>query len=365
MKKLLLILLLLPFFCLRCYAEDPGADTAEITEIRRVEDSLEEDERSVSGELAVDGTYDTQGALSRLWDRLIGSVREQLHSEIRFGAVLVSIALLCSLAVSLCPGKKIPQYVELAACCAATVLLAGGLDSEIGRATDTLQRLSDYAKAALPAFFSSVAASGAAVSASVKYASSCFAMDLFMSLSQRLILPLICAYLAVTVSGCLFDNPILSAASRLTKWCAVTAMTAGASAFCLYITLSGLISGSTDAAAIKTTRTILAAGLPVVGRILSDSASSILAAASVIKNSSGVFCLIVVCAVCAGPFAVLGVKVLVYKACSALAEMACGGRYARLLSGVGGVFAMLLGLVGSYGVMLFLSIMSGIRMGGA
>ena len=365
MKKLLLIILLLPILGCRCYAEDVGEDTASLTEIERVEDGLQAEERSVSGELRIDGTYDAQGALGRLWERVLSSAREQLKSEIRFSSVLISIALLCSLASALSPGGRIAELIELAACCGGTILLAGGLESEIGQATESLQRLSDYAKVSLPAFFTTVAACGAAVSASVKYAAACFVMDLFMTLSQRLILPLIYAYLAVTVSGSLFENSILTAAARIIKWCAITAMTGVTSVFCLYISLSGLISGSADAAAVKAAKTVVAAGLPVVGRILSDSASSILAASAVIKNSAGVFCLIAVCAICAGPFAVLAVKVLIYKACSALAELSCGGRFAKLLSGIGGVFAMLLGMVGSYGVMLFLSFMSGIQMGTA
>ena len=128
------------------------------------------------------------------------------------------------------------------------------------------------------------------------------------------------------------------------------------------IGLSGIVSGSADAAAVKAAKTVLSSTLPVVGNILSDSASSLLAAASLIKNSAGIFCLIAVCAICAGPFALLAVKLLVFKAAAAVSSLGGSERYTRLLSGFGSVFAMLLGLVGCFGFMLFFSFLSGVRM---
>ena len=72
--------------------------------------------------------------------------------------------------------------------------------------------------------------------------------------------------------------------------------------------------------------------------------------------------MIAVCAICAAPFALLLAKMLLLKAAAALSEMGSCDAYARLLSTAGNAMAMLLGLVGCYGVMLFYSFMSGIRM---
>ena len=362
MKRLLL--LLLPVLLLSGGALPGGLEeeTAEQTGVYEVENGLDEEERTISGELRIDGSYDAAGALSRLWSWCREKMTEALRQELSFAGKLLGLALLCGLAVVLCPEGSIPEYAELSACCAASLLLAGSLEGVIRRAADTLDRLTDYANAAVPAFFSTVAASGAAVSASVKYAAVCLAMDVFMNLSQRLILPLIRGYLAVGIAGSLFENPLLKGAQKLTKWCAVTAMTLMTTVFTLYITLSGVISGSADAVAVKSTKTVIAAALPVVGGILSDSASAVVAAAGLIRSSAGVFCLVAVCVLCGGAFALLSVKMLVFKATAIASELVCSGRFPRLLSQVGSAFGMLLGLVGSYGLMLFLSFMSGIRM---
>lgn len=336
-------------------------ETAELTEIYSVEEFLGQQEREISGELQIDGSYDARGALGRLWEKLRTGVTEQFRQELRFALEMVAVALLGSLAAALSPNQKIPAIMELAACGGISLLLSGSLEGVISQATDTLNRLADYSRAAMPAFFTAVAASGAATTAPVKYAAFSLMMDVFMTLTRRWILPLIYTFLAVSVSSSLFPNAMLTAVGRFTKWCAVTAMTAVTTVFGIYVSLSGVISGSTDAMAVKTARTVVSSALPVVGGILSDSAAVMLSAAGLIKNTAGVFSLIAICAFCAGPFAVLGVKMLLFKAASAAAELCWGGRYSRLLGDFGTAFGMLLGLVGSFAVMLFLSIMSGIR----
>jgi stage III sporulation protein AE len=361
-KKLFLLFLLLPLLLSQKPPGDAGGDAAEILELDRVEEEMSEEERAISGELRLDGGYDGRGALSRLWTSVISSLRERLGAELRFALSMVAIAFLCSLCSAFSPSPQLGEMMELAACCTAALLLAGGVDSVITQSRETLDRLTDYAQAAFPAFFTTVAACGASVSASVKYAAVCFAMDVFIRVSQKLILPVIYAFLAVSVTNSIFENTMLKTMIRLTKWCAITAMSLMTSLFCVYISLSGVISGSADALAVKTTKTVISTALPVVGGILSDSAAAMLSAAGLIKNSAGVFCLVAVCVLCAGSFVLLSVKMLVFKGSAAISELAGSGRYSQLLSNLGTAFGMLLGLVGCYGTMLFFSIMSGIGM---
>ena len=132
-------------------------------------------------------------------------------------------------------------------------------------------------------------------------------------------------------------------------------MTGSALAFTAYLGMSALISTSVDAAAIKTARSVISGALPVVGGMISDASAAVLSAAAVVRSCTGVFGLIAVCAICAGPFAVLSVKTFLFKTVAAVAESLQSSRMQRLLSGVGGSVAMLMGLLGSSAVMLFLS----------
>ena len=125
--------------------------------------------------------------------------------------------------------------------------------------------------------------------------------------------------------------------------------------------LTGALTGGADAAAVKGTKTVISSVLPVVGGILSDAASVVLASASIIKSSAGVFALMGVCALCLGPFAAIGVKLLLFRLCAAAASAVEGKRLALLLGDLSAALGMLLGVLGTVTIMLFISFMAAIR----
>ena len=361
MRVLLLVLLMLPCFIMSAYAEDIYEQAAQETGVYAVEEKLPEAARDISGALKVDGSYDTENALERLWGSFIGSVKSELEKNLKTAASLVAIAMLCALSGSLCSNRPIKEYIAIAGCCAAAVSLLGSMDSIVTQTVDALNQLSDYSKAVLPAMFTAAAACGAVGSSAAKYAATCLALDVLMSAAQKLIIPLVYSYLALALAGSVFPNSLLSNTAKLIKWMATTAMTAMTIAFSAYIGMTGLVTGSIDAMALKTARTVISTSLPVVGGIISDASAAVLTAASVIKNSAGVFGLIAVCALCAGPFAILSVRMLVLKAAAAASDLVPNSRLSGLISSVSTAMGLLLGLLGCCGIMLFISIMAGIK----
>lgn len=361
MRKLFLILLLFPLFCTRCYAENVQQEAAEILEAEQVESGLGETEKEITGQLRTDGSYDAQDALKRLWEWCLAELKEKSGEEIHFALGTFAIASFCSIGSILCEGKSIGTLVEIAGCCAIVMRMTSGMDGIIEQAVNTLYQIMDYSRAAMPALYTAAAACGAVTTATARYAACSLAMDIVMSVAEHLILPLIYAFLAIAICGSLFENPILKAFSQALKWAATTAMTGVTLAFGAYIGLTGIVTGSTDAAAVKTARTVLSSTLPVVGGILADSASVVMSAASVIRNAVGVFGLIAVSALCAGPFVLLTVKMYLYKALSILTDMLPTGRISRLIGNLGTAYALLLGLIGCCAAMLFISFMAGIR----
>lgn len=98
--------------------------------------------------------------------------------------------------------------------------------------------------------------------------------------------------------------------------------------------------------------------LPVVGGVISDAASTVVAGAGLLKNAVGAFGLIAAASVCLAPFLALGLRYLCYKAAAALAAAFADKRVSGLISELGGVFGMVLGVVGASALMLFISIIS-------
>lgn len=352
------LFLVFPFGC----AEAQGLmdSLSEAADLDRLLDGLSETEQSMLGS-PEDGGFDSGGAMKHFWEDLKARTLSQLRDQFSFGVRLLILIIICTICDALVDSEAGHETIALSASVCAALWIAGDWNSGIQQATETLGRLSDYSRAVLPVLYTAAASSGAMGSAPVKYAASSLALEMLMTISQSWILPLIYAYLSLSLTGCICENPLLRALQRAVKWCAAVMMSGLTTAFCAYIGLSGLIAGSSDALAVKAVRTVLSGALPVVGGILSDSAATLLSAAAVIRSTAGTFSLIAVCILCAGPFVFLSLKLLLLRTVSVLAGLLPGGALARFLEESSNVFALLLGLIGMNSVLLFFSIMSGMK----
>ena len=357
MRKILLILLLAPLFFGKACAEGPAEQAFQIFDAAQMQAGLNEEEQAIGGELGRKN-YDVASALSRLWSAFAERLKTQARAELGFAVKLLSLVFLCAFCGAACGEEKIRGMIEICGVCAAAGLLAGGMDSLVSQTTAAVYRLSDYSKAALPVLYTAAAASGATSSAAVGYARACLALDVMMSLSQKTVLPLIYAFLSLTLVNVVFPNPMLAAMEKLAKWAAKTVLTGATIAFTACIGISSLITAKFDAAALRTTRAVISGTLPVVGGMLSDASSAVLSAAGVVLSCAGAFGLIAVCAMCLGPFAVLTVKGFLFKSVAAVAESVQSPLLQRLFSGIGGAVGLLMGLLGCNALMLFLSIAS-------
>lgn len=355
MRRILFFLILITLLICPVWADSGGVD------VSAVEEGLDGEAREISGELVTDGSYDAEGAITRLFSRIKRELEEGARAELRALAQIIAIAALCSAAEAICTDKKASELISMCACAAVTLCTVGSLDALISQMRSSMSVLNDYSRAAMPAVFTAAAASGAMLSSGAKYAAVCLCLDIIMELTQKLTIPLIYAFLALCVCRSVFPNAVIGAAVNFTRWLAVTVMTfltIGASA---YIGLVSALTGSADAAAVKAAKTVISSALPVVGGIISDAASTVLASAAVIKSSAGVFALIGVCALCVAPFAAIGVKLLAFKLCAAVASALEGSRLASLLGDIAAALGMMMGVLGSMTIMLFISFSAAIR----
>ncbi|MBQ7692550.1 MAG: hypothetical protein IJT29_02955 [Oscillospiraceae bacterium] len=360
MKKLMLVLLLLPLFSARAWAED----AFDIFDADAMRQGLTLEERAVGGELSRDG-FDAVAALSRLWQNAVRHFRARFVAEFGFAAELLVLVFLCGAARTACPSEKIAGLIEICSASLAAGLLLGGVNSLVEETVQALYRLSDYSKAALPVVYAAAAASGAPGSASARYAASALALDMILSLSQKLVIPLIYALLSLTLTNAVFPHPILGAVEGLVRWMAKTAMTASSLAFTICLGICSVVSGSVDAAALKAARSVIAGAVPVVGGMVADASAAVLSAAAVVRSCTGAFGLVTVCAMVLGPFAALLVKNTLFKSVAAVAESVQNPRLQKLFSGVGNAVALLMGLLGSTALMLLIAIAAGMKAAGA
>ena len=108
------------------------------------------------------------------------------------------------------------------------------------------------------------------------------------------------------------------------------------------------------------TRAAIATSVPIVGGILSEASETVLAGASLLKGSIGVFGMLGVLAVCAYPFLQLAVQYLLYQAAAFFASAIGNRPLSDLLRALAGAFALILGMVGACALVLLISVFASV-----
>ncbi len=329
-----------------------GVDTGAL------EEALPDSAREILGDVTVQSVVD-----GGLWENVKSFLREQgmgfAASAARSAGIALAVALLCSVAGAASPDGKMPEYVIMGGVLAILGVCAGDIRAFLDQVRMALTELSDFSKALLPCVAAASTAVGHGASGAARYAASALFLDVLMTVGMNLILPLIGTYAAVSAAHAALPTGSLGGPVKLLGWGCSTLLTAMTTVFTLGLTLSGAIAGHADKLAGSITKSALSAALPVVGSILSDGAEAYLAGAQLLRGAVGIFGLAAVLCVCLGPVLRLGLHYLLFKAAAFLAEPFAEGRLSALMGNIAGAYGMALGLLGSAGAMLFVSIVLG------
>ena len=122
-----------------------------------------------------------------------------------------------------------------------------------------------------------------------------------------------------------------------------------------YITITGVISGTTDAAALKAAKLTISSVVPVVGGILSDASETILVSVATVKNAAGIYGLFAILSIWIGPFLKIGCHYLMLKGLGALCGIFSGKNTASLIESFSVAMGYVLAMTGSVCLMLLVN----------
>lgn len=303
-----------------------------------------------------------QGA-GAILDGGLGELKGVFRRAMKSGVLLLGVALVCSLAGAVKEelGGGSLDPVRLAGAAAVTAVAAADVHALLGLGGKALEEMDAFSKLLMPTVTAACAAAGMPASAAARQASVLLFLGLLLTLADRFILPLVYAYVAAQAAGAALGNDGLKRLGALLKWAATGLLSLLLTGFVLYLSVTGAVAGSADALTQKAAKTAISGMIPVVGGILSDAAEAVVAGAGVLKGTVGVVGLLAVLAICLVPFLRLGVHYLVYKCAAALTATVLPGPVAGLIDSIGSAFALILGMVGGGGMILYVALITSIK----
>ncbi len=293
---------------------------------------------------------------SGLWELLQKGIKQVRPDLAEASEICVSVVV-CVLVVSLIHAfsGRVKIITEMTGTAAVASLLLRSANSMIQLGGQTVWELSEYGKLLYPVMTAALAAQGGVTSSTALYVGTAIFDTALGSLIARLLVPMVYCFLAVSVANSASGENVLKKIGDLIKntmsWCLKTMLTV----FTTYMGITGVVSGTTDAVALKATKVTISSVVPVVGGILSDTSEAILVSAGLMKNAAGIYGILAILAVFLDPFLRIGSHYLLLKLTAALCGIFGAKPMTGLIEDFSAAMGLLLAMTGAVCLMLLIS----------
>ena len=265
--------------------------------------------------------------------------------------------LICALLYSILPilSEKLTEPMAMAWSVALGTVMLQRTGTMIGYAADALRQICDYGKLLCPVLTTALAAQGGLTTSAALYTGTIVFITLLSILVSQWLIPLVYIFLLFSMAGSAigegFFRNLADGVKHLLTWLLKTLLIV----FTTYMSVTGVVSGTTDAAALKTAKVTLSSVVPVVGGILSDASESVLVSMGILKNTAGIYGILAVLALFMGPFVKVGVQYLLLKGSAALCSLFGDKRISSLIGDFSTAMGLLVAMVAAGCVLILIS----------
>lgn len=316
--------------------------------------SIEAPKVPASGEDYMPETIPSLGdALKAMAEKTLTRLQPEFASAMKTGMALFAAAILL-FAVSVGKGVgKIPLK-PVGAAVAGSLLLRDS-QNMIRLAADTIQEMTDYGKLLFPVLTTAMAAQGGMTTSTALYGGTMVLDILLGNFLSGVLLPAVYVFLAFSVATAVTGEKLLKRMGDFVKNGVSWSLKILLTAFTSYMSITGVVSGTTDAAALKATKVTISSVIPVVGNILSDASEAVLVSTGVLRNAAGVYGILAMLAVFLAPFGKIGLQYLILKASASLCSLFDAGGLEEVVEDVSTAMGLLLAMTGSACLLLLIS----------
>lgn len=308
-----------------------------------------------SGELYM--PEDTESFGEGLWfvirsalDAFLPEISQSMSTCITIIAAMILISFMDHF-----PGTS-GKVVHFAASIMIGVILLNPSGALIRLGQSTISEMTDYGKLLLPVLTGAMAAQGGTTTSSALYVTTMFFVSVLSTLITRILVPMLYVYFCLTIVQGAFAEETIGNLKSFMKWLISWSLKIVLYVFTGFIGITGVVSGSADAAAVKAMKLTISGMVPVVGGIISDASETILVSASLMKNAAGIYGILALFAVAIGPFLKIGSQYLMLKVTAAICSVFSAKQESELLKDFSGGMGMLLAMAGTVCLLLLISV---------
>lgn len=350
----IMMLILAIFFCVTYVAaQDVVQSQSEILNTDSLEDGLQGSAEEYMEEFDPTEQADIfQGVLSVFKKAAVQSTHE-LKAALSTMLRVLLIVILCQIADAACDehGKSVATMTGALAIVASC---AAGIHAMVGLGRTTINEISGFSSLLMPVMVSAATASGSFTGAGVIYSLTSAFSALLVRLCNTVLVPAVYAYLALAMIDNVLQQERLKRLRELVGWCIEKGLRAIVYLYTGFLAITGALSGTADATALKAAKMTISGVVPVVGGIISGAAETVLSSATYLKNAIGTFGMLAIFSIFILPFLNMGISYILFKVSAALGGI-LESKHSSLLEAISTVMGYLLAMTASCALITFLS----------
>ena len=285
------------------------------------------------------------------------SALSQLLPEISESAALCfyvfSVTVLVCV-VDLFPGAN-QTATHLVSALLLGVILLKPSNALIALGSKTVTEMTEYSKLLFPVLTGVLAAQGAATASAALYAGSTFFSTVLSTMVSKLVLPMLYGYFSLCIAGAAIGDSMLDDLKKFVKWLVTWGLKIILYVFTAYIGITGVVTGTADASAVKFAKLTISGMVPVVGSIIADASETILVSAGIMKNAVGTYGILAILSVMIGPLLKIGIQTLLLKVTAYICAVFSSKKEGMLLKDISDGLGMILAMTGTVCLLLLIS----------
>lgn len=306
-------------------------------------------------EYMVKGQVDT----NFIFDGVISTVKTQFSENISLMIKILIVVIIHSIVKSITEslgndstGKIVYflQYVII------VVIVLDSFGTIISITKNTISDIVNFMKLLIPLLITLMITTGEITFANMVQPILILMMNLIGELVDRFIIPLVMVSMILGIVSNFSKEITVDKLSKFTKKSCIWILGILLTIFVGILSLEGTLGKSVDNLTAKTAKAVVSDFIPVFGKILGDTAETIIGCSKVLKNSVGIIGVIVILGIVLVPIIKIAILWLSFKLTACLCEIVADEKIVKLIDQVSDCYQILLGILVAVSVMLIIGV---------
>jgi stage III sporulation protein AE len=236
------------------------------------------------------------------------------------------------------------------------VLALGSFTVAVNAGQDAIDRMVSFVQAILPVLLTLMVAVGGIGTAAILHPVITVTLGILGTLIKDIVFPLVYFAAVLGVVNQISERLQVSRLAELLRSISVICLGLFLTIFTGVLSVQGISRSVADGVALRTTKFVTGAFIPVVGKYLSDAVEAVVGSSLLLKTAVGLAGVIGLLAIAIFPAIKIIAMVLIYRLAAALVQPFGDARIASALQDMGNSITLIFAAVAAVGLMFFIAI---------